>query len=111
MMHAQTLAVPVRQLVKACFQPEFRRCRESYREVGADGTCRRQQLGKALGRVSGAHCVDCPYWLDLEPEPHAKFLAKQWRAGAEEFAAHREVFLPEDFRALRRCVRAMAGRK
>lgn len=102
-------AVPARQLVKACFQPEFRKCRDSYREVEADGTCRRQQLGKARGRVSGSHCVDCPYWLALSPEQHGKLLAKAWAGDAAELAAHREVFLPEDFRALRRWVRARAG--
>ncbi|HWA85155.1 MAG TPA: hypothetical protein VG710_02940 [Opitutus sp.] len=106
--HAAALATPVRQLVKACFQPEFRKCRESYREVNADGNCRRQQLGVARGRVSGTHCVDCPYWLELEPAPHGKFLANAWVAGAAELAANRDVFLPEDFRALRRCVREMA---
>jgi hypothetical protein len=102
-------AVPARQLVKACFQPEFRKCRDSYRETEPDGTCRRQQLGKARGRVSGSHCVDCPYWVALAPEPHAKFLAKAWVRDAAEFAAQREIFLPEDFRALRRWVRARAG--
>lgn len=104
-------AVPARQLVKACFQPEFKKCRDSYREAEPDGTCRRQELSKAHGRVSGAHCVDCPHWLALEPDQHRKFLAKAWRPGrAEEFAAHREVFLPEDFRALRRFVRELARR-
>jgi hypothetical protein len=101
-------AVAARQLVKACFQPEFRKCRDSYRERETDGTCRRQQLAKARGRVSGSHCVDCPYWTALAPEQHAKFLAKAWAGGAAEFAAHRGVFLPEDFRALRRRVRERA---
>ena len=102
-------AGPARQLVKACFQPEFRKCRDSYRETEQDGTCRRQQLAKARGRVSGSHCVDCPYWLALTSESHAKFLAQAWRGDAAEFAAHRDVFLPEDFRALRRWVRTRAA--
>ncbi len=102
-------AAPARQLVKACFQPEFRKCRDSYREVELDGTCRRQQLAKARGRVSGAHCVDCPYWTALSPDQHGKLLVKAWVGDAAEFAAQREVFLPEDFRALRRWVRERAG--
>ncbi|HVU22864.1 MAG TPA: hypothetical protein VHE13_01990 [Opitutus sp.] len=106
--HVDALATPVRQLVKACWQPEFRKCRDSYREVGADGNCRRQQIGVARGRVSGTHCVDCPYWVELEPMQHEAFLVKQWRAGAADFEANRDIFLPEDFRALRRLVRAMA---
>lgn len=97
-----------RQLVKACFQPEFKKCRDSYREVEADGTCRRQQLRKARQRVSGSHCVDCPYWQGLTPEQHGKLLAKAWVGNVAEFTAHRDVFLPEDFRALRVWVRERA---
>jgi hypothetical protein len=103
------LGGPVRQLVKACFYPEFKACRDSFREVAPDGTCRRQELARARGRVSGAHCVDCPHWVALTPEQHGRYLARTWRpAGAAEFAAHREVFLPEDFRALRRFLHALA---
>ena len=96
------LATAVRQLVKACFYPEFKTCRDSFREVAADGSCRRQELARVLGRVSGAHCVDCPYWVALTPEQHERFLAREWRVGAAAFTAHRAEFLPEDFRALRR---------
>ena len=103
------LAGPARQLVKACFYPEFKTCRDSFREVSPDGTCRRQELARALGRGSGAHCVDCPHWVALSPEQHARFLARAWRpGGAAEFAAHRGVFLPEDFRALRRFLHSLA---
>lgn len=95
-----------RQLVKACLQPEFRECRESYHET-VNGACRRQQLEKARERVSGSHCVDCPYWIALEPGPHAALLESAWReGGCDRFRAHRDVFLPEDFRALRRFVHA-----
>jgi hypothetical protein len=95
------LATPTRQLLKACLQPEFRQCRESYREV-TDGICRRQEPAHARGRVSGAHCVDCPYWVALRPLQHAALLAKAWVSGRpEDFSDHRAVFLPEDFRALR----------
>jgi hypothetical protein len=91
-----------RQLVKACFYPEFRSCRNSFVEVDATGACRRQDVSRVRKRVSGTHCVDCPHWIALEPSQHEKFLTARWRAGAEEFRAHREIFLPEDFRALRR---------
>ena len=97
------------QLVKACFYPEFTECRNSFREVAADGSCRRQEVDRARKRVSGAHCVDCPFWLRLTPAGHGKFLAGQWRAGPDAFAGNRRVFLPEDFRVLRRWVRARAA--
>lgn len=106
----ERLGDPARQLVKACFQPEFRQCRESYRKVDASGVCRRQQLAKARARVSGTHCVDCPYWLTLTAEQHAGLLAKGWGGEVTEFWAERAVFLPEDFRALRRFVRSCARR-
>lgn len=108
------LADAVRQLVKACLHPEFKTCRDSFREASPDGVCRRQQLARVRGRVSGTHCVDCPYWVELAPGEHAAFLAREWRsapAGREngdEFQAHRAVFLPEDFRRLRRWLHARA---
>jgi hypothetical protein len=104
-------APPMKQLVKACFYPEFKSCRDSFRTVTADGSCKRQELARTLGRVSGAHCVDCPHWVALTPEQHFKYLAREWQpAGAGELAAHRDVFLPEDFRALRRFLHAWARR-
>jgi hypothetical protein len=104
------LAEAVRQVIKACLYPEFKTCRDSFREVGADGRCKRQEFDRVRRRVSGAHCVDCPYWVTLTPEQHERFLAENWRAGAAEFAADRRVFLPEDFRALRQWVRRAAGK-
>lgn len=98
------LATPARQLVKACFQGDFKTCRDSYREVSPDGSCRRQDPARAGERISGSHCVDCPYWLSLTPGQHARFLARAWRAPGE-FAAQPAVFLPEDYRALRRFIR------
>ena len=92
---------PIRQLVKTCFNREFGICRDSYREVSADGSCRRQTLKKALGRVSGSHCVDCPYWTALSPAEHAVLLGAAWLDDAAEFTARQDVYLPEDFRALR----------
>jgi hypothetical protein len=99
------LAVPVRQLLKACLQAEPVRCRESYREV-VGGSCRRQDLARARGRISGAHCIDCPHWVALEADRNAALLERSWVVGpVTRFQAHRDVFLPEDFRALRRWVR------
>lgn len=91
----------IRQLVKTCLHPEFAVCRDSYREVGAGGTCRRQQFAKAVTRVSGSHCVDCPYWTTLTPSEHALRLAEAWKGEVAEFTENRGVFLPEDFRAFR----------
>ena len=107
----EKLAVPVRQLVKACFHPEFRVCRDSFREESPDGSCRRQQLARVRARVSGAHCVDCPYWVALTPEAHGKFLTREWQLpGRGELAANLDIFLPEDFRDLRRLLYTEARR-
>lgn len=103
-------ATPVRQLVKTCLQPEFRRCRDSYRERDADGSCRRQQAGKARGRLSGSPCVDCPYWLELTPEQHARAVRDGWAGDVGTFEGDSELYLPSDFRALRRQVREIASR-
>jgi len=102
------LADPVRQLIKACFHREFTICRDSYREISGDGVCRRQRLTKALGRVSGSHCVDCPYWTALSPKDHGIKLEAEWVGDGREFAEHRSVFLPEDFRTLRQWLHAAA---
>ncbi|MEO6244088.1 MAG: hypothetical protein ABIQ12_01525 [Opitutaceae bacterium] len=104
------LADAARQLVKACFYPEFTECRDSFREVAADGTCRRQELARAIGRMSGAHCVDCPHWVALAPAEHRDFLLREWRGDCTVLAEHRGVFLPEDFRALRHWLHAAARR-
>ncbi|MFI5356375.1 MAG: hypothetical protein ACHQ4G_03470 [Opitutales bacterium] len=102
-------SAPLRQLVKACFQPEFKTCRDSYRECGPDGSCRRQDLGRVRVRLSGTHCVDCPYWTALDPAQHVKLLARHWHPGGwPEFEAQRAIFLPEDFRRLRQMIRAAA---
>jgi hypothetical protein len=96
------LAEAARQLVKACFYPEFKTCRDSFCATGSDGACRRQELARVRKRVSGTHCVDCPHWVAFERAEHEAFLQQHWRADRREFVAHRDVFLPEDFRALRR---------
>lgn len=104
------LATPARQLVKACFQGDFQTCRESYHEVSPDGSCRRQELERVRERVSGSHCVDCPYWLRLTPAQHERLLARDWHGPADTLAAHRDLFLPADFRALRLFIRTRLGR-
>jgi hypothetical protein len=95
------LESPLQQLVKACFYPPFRKCRESYRERAPDGTCRRQQLERARTRVSGSHCVDCPYWTALTTVQDTTLVCDGWAGDVAEFSAHAAVFLPEDFRQLR----------
>lgn len=95
------LAEAARQLVKTCFYPERRDCRDSFREVTVDGVCRRQQRDRVRGRMSGAHCVDCPHWVSLGADEHAAYLAAEWVGDVAEFRAHPDLFLPEDFRALR----------
>lgn len=102
------LTEAARQLVKACFYPEFKTCRDSFRELSAKNHCRRQELARVRKRISGSHCVDCPYWQTLSPEQHMRFLADNWQAGRADFDANCSVFLPEDFRALRQWVRATA---
>ncbi len=98
----ELLMTPARQLVKACFNPLRTRCRDSFRERGSDGSCRRQELPRVRSRVSGSHCIDCPYFTELPEEPHREFLRECWDpAKRDELAAHWEIFLPEDFRALR----------
>ena len=98
-----------RQLVKACFYPEFKKCRESYREVNATGECRRQNVDRARARISGSHCVDCPYWTSLTPSQHAALLGGAWTGEGRDFEINREIFLPEDYREFRCTLRAWAG--
>jgi hypothetical protein len=95
------LADAARQLIKACFYPEFKACRNSFRELARDGSCRRQQVERARNRLSGTHCVDCPHWVALTPDEHVEYLKREWRTGPAEFVANQEIFLPEDFRELR----------
>ncbi|MDO8540777.1 MAG: hypothetical protein Q7S40_10110 [Opitutaceae bacterium] len=104
------LAEAARQLLKACLYPEFTACRNSFRAVSPEGVCRRQQLARARGRISGSHCVDCPHWIALPPAPHVAFLAQEWQGDVTEFHAHPTVFLPGDFRALRRWLHQAARR-
>ncbi len=96
------VADAVAQLVKAITYPRLDLCRESYREAGPEGTCRRQLVAQARRRISGTHCVDCPHWLAFGPAEHEAWLRAKWRSDPADFDAARGVFLPEDFRHLRR---------
>ena len=97
-----------RQLVKACFYPEFKVCRDSFREMSRDGRCRRQELERVRSRISGAHCVDCPHFVALAPAEHESYLRGEWRGDPAVFDQQRSVFLPEDFRQFRRWLHAAA---
>jgi hypothetical protein len=99
-----------RQLVKACFYPEFKVCRDSFREVSRDGTCRRQELERVRHRISGTHCVDCPHWVALGADEHLAYLRGEWHGDGGVLARHEAIFLPEDFRRLRQWLRAAARR-
>jgi hypothetical protein len=102
------LAKTVTQLVKTCFYPEFTVCRDSFREVAKDGSCKRQELARVRQRVSGTHCVDCPHWVALTPAGHGELLQREWRSEPGILEDNCGVFLPEDFRELRRWLHARA---
>lgn len=90
-----------KQVLKGCFQPAPAVCRDSYRECDAAGRCRRQEHAYDLARLSGTHCVDCPYWEMFAKVDHITWLAPQWHAGAADLNVAAEVYVPEDFRELR----------
>ncbi len=93
----------IRQLLKACVYPEFTQCRDSYRAATAEGRCARQQRAVAAARISGSHCVDCPYFVALTEDEHRSLLRAAWRGDSvDSFDREPSVFLPNDFRALRR---------
>ncbi|GAB5561965.1 MAG: hypothetical protein SynsKO_36120 [Synoicihabitans sp.] len=100
--HRAALEAPARHLIKGIWQPEFKKCRLSYKEESSAGKCDRQNLTKSLGRISGAHCVDCPYWVSISAEKNEKLLKKEWdQNSVVELSANMDVFLPEDYRSLR----------
>jgi len=96
--------VPVaRQLLKTCIYGEFTECRNSYRQIVADDRCRRQDPAIARARISGAPCVDCPYYVTLTHGEHAALLEASWAPGNPvPYAREPTLFLPEDFREFRR---------
>ena len=95
------LAVPVKQLLKAAGSVLLAVCRDTFREVGSDGICRRQQLARARLRTSGAHCIDCPYWTQLGRNSHREFFRAWWQGELAELDLSWDIYLPEDFRELR----------
>ena len=103
------LAEVARQVIKACLHPVFTQCRDSYRERAADGSCRRQERDRTRLRVSGAPCVDCPYWTALDGVGHGQLLDAGWLGESAAWRVEADLYLPEDFRALRRWVRRTAG--
>lgn len=92
-----------------CFQvfitllsPEFRTCRQSYQKDDATGVCPRQTVDHCRDRISGAHCEDCPFFVALSREQHRKLLGRSFGESRQaDWQAHTDLFLPEDFRALR----------
>ena len=99
---AAELGTVFKQVLKSCFQPSPQQCRNSFCETDSAGRCRRQERVYDQGRLSGAHCVDCPYWTEMNDSEHFEFLMDRWIAGEADLRAHRSVYLPDDFRALRR---------
>ncbi len=112
--YRKDLEIPARHFIKGIWQPEFKKCRLSYKETNPDGQCSRQKLSHALQRISGTHCVDCPYWVSVSAEKNERLLTKEWRAEAvAELTSNIGVFLPEDYRNLRQLLymHARFGRK
>ena len=86
----------------AMVQPEFANCRLSYCKANEEGEYRRQDLEYCKKRISGSHCVDCPLFIQTEPEKHPQILQVQWKA-VDDSVLHNNlaVFIPEDFRQFR----------
>jgi hypothetical protein len=109
LLRADDLEPIAKQIVKTCFYPPFTDCRESYRELDRSGACRRQLLDRARSRVSGSHCVDCPYWTSLSAAEHEDCLREAWVGDSESLTRHRDIFLPQDFREFRALLRQLAA--
>jgi len=89
------------RILIALLSPEFKACRQSYQQASAAGQCSRQDAAECRDRVSGSHCEDCPFFVALSREQHRRLLARAFGASAQTFHDHVDLFLPEDFRALR----------
>lgn len=99
---ADHLRVLCMQVFTALLSPEFRACRQSYQEADSPGICARQDPDHCRDRVSGSHCEDCPFFVALSVEQHRKLLERAFTAERRAtWESFRDVFLPEDFRALR----------
>ncbi len=92
------------QILVALLSPEFKACRQSYQagDAANAGACARQSLENCRDRVSGSHCEDCPFFVALSKDQHRKLLGRSFgAAGQPVWSANTDLFLPEDFRALR----------
>lgn len=101
-----------RQMLKTCIYGEFTECRNSFRQIASEDRCRRQDPAIARSRISGTPCVDCPYYVTLAQDEHAALLEASWaRGNPVPYAQDPGLFLPEDFRELRRFLwlRARSG--
>lgn len=86
----------------AMVQPEFSNCRLSYCKANEEGKYPRQDLAYCKKRISGSHCVDCPLFIQTEPENHPQILQMQWKAMDDsDLHDNLGVFIPEDFRQFR----------
>ncbi len=90
------------QLLITLLSPEFKSCRQSYSHTDATGQCARQSPNHCRDRVSGSHCEDCPFFVALSKDQHRKLLGRNFGPDHQTvWTAHTDLFLPEDFRALR----------
>lgn len=93
----------LRHLARLVAQPDFTRCRDSFRAATAGCIPARQKADVAAGRISGSHCVDCPHFVRLDAEENRALLLGAWHEGGRAALGEAwEVFLPEAFRDLRR---------
>jgi hypothetical protein len=99
---ADHLRVLCMQVFTALLSAEFRACRQSFQEEGSGGACLRQDPEHCRDRLSGSHCEDCPFFVALSADQHRKLLERSFpEQRRAAWQANRDLFLPEDFRALR----------
>lgn len=90
------------QVLIATLSPEFKACRQSYQNLDASGACPRHSADHCRDRVSGSHCEDCPFFVALSQDQHRKLLGRSFGPSNQAaWTAQADLFLPEDFRALR----------
>ena len=90
------------QILVALLSPEFRACRQNFQSKDSVGQCVRHSADHCRDRVSGSHCEDCPFYVALSRDQHRKLLGQSFGPSQQAaWNAHADIFLPEDFRALR----------
>lgn len=95
-------ALVANQLLPLLVGVEPKTCCLAYCEKSPAGLQERQHKDHALGRISGAHCVDCPLFVLTQSEKHPRVLKAQWDSEKqEELESSIDVFIPEEFRQLR----------